>query len=128
MIVQVDAPNLEEAFVQAGRAVVDTTINASSVRRGESLKIEASGSDMMHMLYSWLEEIIYKMITKGFAISQIEVDKIDRVKYSIHGIIHGEPIDLKKHGFKVEIKAPTFHDMRIDENPQGVSMRFLLDL
>ena len=80
MIVQVDAPNLEEAFVQAGRAVVDTTINASSVRRGESLKIEASGSDMMHMLYSWLEEIIYKMITKGFAISQIEVDKIDRVK------------------------------------------------
>ena len=128
MIVQVDAPNLEEAFVQAGRAVVDTTINASSVRRGESLKIEASGSDMRHMLYSWLEEIIYKMITKGFAISQIEVDKIDRVKYSIHGIIHGEPIDLKKHGFKVEIKAPTFHDMRIDENPQGVSMRFLLDL
>ncbi len=128
MIVQVDAPNLEEAFVQAGRAVVDTTINASSVRRGESLKIEASGSDMRHMLYSWLEEIIYKMITKGFAISQIEVDKIDRVKYSIHGIIHGEPIDLKKHGFKVEIKAPTFHDMRIDENPKGVSMRFLLDL
>ena len=50
MIVQVDAPNLEEAFVQAGRAVVDTTINASSVRRGESLKIEASGSE----LYSWL--------------------------------------------------------------------------
>ena len=28
MIVQVDAPNLEEAFVQAGRAVVDTTIDA----------------------------------------------------------------------------------------------------
>ncbi len=128
MIVQVDAPNLEEAFVQAGRAVVDTTIDASSVRREESLKIEASGSDMRHMLYSWLEEIIYKMITKGFAISQIEVDKIDRSKYSIHGIIHGEPIDLKKHGFKVEIKAPTFHDMQIDENPNKVSMRFLLDL
>ena len=60
--------------------------------------------------------------------SPIEGGQDRLVKYSIHGIIHGEPIDLKKHGFKVEIKAPTFHDMRIDENPKGVSMRFLLDL
>ena len=128
MIVQVDAPNLEEAFVQAGMAVADTTVNVPSVCQVRSMAVEASGSDMRHMLYSWLEEIIYKMITEGFAISRIEVDKLDREKYSIHGIIHGEPIDLKKHGFKVEIKAPTFHEMQIKENSKGASMLFLLDL
>jgi len=34
---------------------------------------------------------------------------------------------LKKHNFKVEIKAPTFYDMVI-RNEGEVYMKFLLDL
>jgi SHS2 domain-containing protein len=34
---------------------------------------------------------------------------------------------LKKHNFKVEIKAPTFYDMVI-RNEEEVYMKFLLDL
>ena len=41
--------------------------------------------------------------------------------------LHGEPLDLKKHGFKVEIKAPTLHQMLIKDG-RPVRMRFLLDL
>ena len=36
-------------------------------------------------------------------------------------------LNLKKHNFKVEIKAPTFYDMVI-ENKEQVYMKFLLDL
>ncbi|MDI1495027.1 MAG: hypothetical protein K8823_333 [Cenarchaeum symbiont of Oopsacas minuta] len=128
MIVQVDAPSVKEAFVQAGIAVVDTTIDVSNVKVIESSKVDASGSDMRHLLYSWLEEIIYKMITDGFAISRLEITELNRDDYTIKGIVYGEPIDLKRHGFKVEIKAPTFYDMRIDESQNGTSMQFLLDL
>ena len=39
----------------------------------------------------------------------------------------GEILDLKKHNFKVEIKAPTFYDMVI-RNEEEVYMKFLLDL
>ncbi|MDC0217796.1 archease [Nitrosopumilus sp.] len=39
----------------------------------------------------------------------------------------GENLDLKKHNFKVEIKAPTFYDMEI-KTEDSVYMRFLLDL
>ena len=41
--------------------------------------------------------------------------------------VSGEKLDLKKHGFKVEIKSPTFHLMEIKEN-DGVTMQYLLDL
>ena len=34
---------------------------------------------------------------------------------------------LKKHGFKVEIKSPTFHEMYIQEGEQ-ITLRYLLDL
>ena len=48
-------------------------------------------------------------------------------KWCITAEIFVENIDLKKHEFKVEIKSPTFHDMRIEQN-EKVVMRYLLDL
>ena len=48
-------------------------------------------------------------------------------KWRITAEIFGESIDLKKHEFKVEIKSPTFHDMRIEQN-ENIVMRYLLDL
>jgi len=47
--------------------------------------------------------------------------------YKIIAKAYGEPLDLHKHNFKVEIKAPTFYDMEIRQD-KGVFMRFLLDL
>ena len=39
----------------------------------------------------------------------------------------GEEIDFKKHHFKLEVKAPTYHLMEINDD-KPVLMRFLLDL
>jgi SHS2 domain-containing protein len=52
---------------------------------------------------------------------------IENNGYSINAKAFGETLDLKKHNFKVEIKAPTFYEMEIKQN-DGVFMRFLLDL
>ncbi|MEK6971185.1 MAG: archease, partial [Thermoproteota archaeon] len=48
-------------------------------------------------------------------------------EYKLNATVYGEPLDLQKHHFRVEIKAPTFHEMEIKEEKQVV-MRFLLDL
>ncbi|MDH3780541.1 MAG: archease [Nitrosopumilus sp.] len=48
--------------------------------------------------------------------------------YRINAKAFGETLDVKKHNFKVEIKAPTFYDMEIRQDNNGVYMRFLLDL
>ena len=42
-------------------------------------------------------------------------------------LLFGENIDIKKHGFKVEIKSPTFHEMEIDEGDE-TRLKYLLDL
>jgi SHS2 domain-containing protein len=78
-------------------------------------------------LFSWLEEIPFVLITEGFAIRRIEFEIKEDNGYKIEATAFGEPLDVKKHNFKVEIKAPTFYDMEIKQN-NGVYMRFLLDL
>ena len=63
--------------------------------------------------------------TPGVAVPCLEIEK--NKDYHIKAKAFGEPLDFKKHNFKVEIKAPTFYDMQIKQE-SGVFMRFLLDL
>jgi len=90
-------------------------------------EFSAQGKDLHYLLFSWLEEIPFILITEGFAIKRIEFDIEKKEAYKINAKAFGETLDLKKHNFKVEIKAPTFHDMEI-RNENTVYMRFLLDL
>ena len=125
--IEVTAPNIEEAFLIAAQSVVDLTIERSIVEEKDEMVIKVSGKDLKYLLFNWLEAIIYQLITEGFAIKRFEINLQKNEQYEITAKSFGEPIDLKKHHFKVEIKAPTFHLMEILEGKE-VKMRFLLDL
>ena len=126
-IIEVTADNLKDAFKTAGISVIETILDISKVEEKENKKIVVEGKDLKYLLYNWLEEIIILTITEGFAGKRIQVEMSEDDKWIITAEIFGENIDLKKHGFKVEIKSPTFHDMRIEQN-EKVVMRYLLDL
>ncbi len=123
----VTAPSLTEAFTLAGQSVVDTTLDKKTIEEKEQRTLKVSGKDLRYLLFNWLEEVNYQLITEGFAIARFSLDISKNSTYKLKSTIYGEPIDLKKHHFKVEIKAPTFHMMEIKQNGQ-VTMRFLLDL
>ena len=125
--IEITATNLKEAFTLAGQSVVDTTLESEKVEEKEQRTLEVTGKDLRYLLFNWLEEINYQLITEGFAIHRFLVDISKNSEYKLNATAYGEPIDLQKHRFKVEIKAPTFHEMEIKEGKEVV-MRFLLDL
>ncbi len=126
-IIEVMADNLEDAFKIAGISVIETILDISKVSETEKKSIQAEGKDLKYLLYNWLEEIIILTITDGFAGRTISLTISNEDGYKINADIFGEKIDLKKHEFKVEIKSPTFHDMRIEQK-DNVVLRYLLDL
>jgi len=125
--IEVTAKNLDEAFLVTANAVINLTLDQNKVEEKEEKKIIAQGKDLRYLLFSWLEEITFVLITEGFAIKRIELKIQQNENYKIFAKAYGEPLDFLKHNFKVEIKAPTFYEMKIEQNDQ-VFMRFLLDL
>ena len=125
--VEVTAKDLKEAFAVTADAVINITIDQDKVQELEQKEFSAQGKDLRYLLFSWLEEITFVLITEGFAIRRIDFDILENNGYLINAKAFGETLDLKKHNFKVEIKAPTFYEMEIKQN-DGVFMRFLLDL
>ena len=126
-IIEVTADNLKEAFQIAGISVIETILDISKVEEKESKKLIVKGKDLNYLLYNWLEEMIILTITEGFAGKKIVIEISKNYEYEINAEIFGESIDLEKHEFKVEIKSPTFHDMRIEQK-EKIVMRYLLDL
>ena len=126
-IIEVEAKDLKEAFAVTADAVINLTLDQDKVEEKQTKEFLAQGKDLHYLLFSWLEEIPFILITEGFAIKRIEFDIEKKDIYKINAKAFGENLDLKKHNFKVEIKAPTFYDMEI-RNENRVYMRFLLDL
>ena len=126
-IIEVTAPNLTTAFEVAGKSVVETIIDPSKIEEKTMKHLSITGKDRRYLLYNWLEEVIILTITDGFAVKRISVKIENNQEYKIQAELFGEEIDIKKHGFKVEIKSPTFHEMDIHEGDQ-ITLRYLLDL
>ena len=107
--------------------MINLTLDQEKVSEISTKEFVSQGKDLYYLLFSWLEEIPFILITEGFAIKRIEFNIEKNNGYKINAKAFGENLDLKKHNFKVEIKAPTFYEMVI-KNEEQVYMKFLLDL
>ena len=123
--------SLEEAFENGGKALEDTMVDLNTIqpRIEETIKVE--GKDMQELLYEWLEYLIFKQDTEQMLYSKFNC-RISRGKntFTLEATVSGEKYDPSRHEEKTAIKAPTYHDMTINENrsQRRVTLRFLLDL
>ena len=125
--IEVTASTLNEAFTLAAQSVVDITLDRDTIEEKVQRTLTVSAQDLAYLLFNWLEEVNYQIITEGFSIARFSLEISKNSLYRLNATAYGEPINLKKHHFKIEIKAPTFHMMEIKQNG-GVTMRFLMDL
>jgi len=125
--IEVTASTLNEAFTLAAQSVVDITLDRDTIEEKVQRTLTVSAQDLAYLLFNWLEEVNYQIITEGFSIARFSLEISKNFLYRLNATAYGEPINLKKHHFKIEIKAPTFHMMEIKQNGR-VTMRFLMDL
>ena len=126
--IEVEGDTLEQAFELAAMALVDTMVNVNRVAQTSEEQITVEGHDLESLLYNWLEEVMLKLLVYRNALSyfKVSISKHDNI-YQLKATVRGEPFDVERHKFKVEIKGVTYHMMKIEQN-NTVKMRFLLDL
>ncbi len=129
-LIEAWGPTLERAFVAAANGLFETMINAQNVEPKTEEHISASGHDESELLYNWLEELLLRFELRAMVYSEFKIDPISRSPSSLELVAkaNGEKYDRAKHGAKTEIKAVTYHLMKIERDPGEVRVRFLLDL
>ena len=126
--IEVRGDSLEQAFEFAAKALVDTMVSLSSVVPASEEIITAEGHDLESLLYNWLEAVLLKILVDRKALSEFRVSVVKHDdRYMLKATVRGEPFNVEKHHYKIEIKGVTYHLMKIEQN-KTVRMRFLLDL
>lgn len=128
-VIEAHGDTLEDAFEQAARGLNDTMVDLRSVKPDHELKISAEGHDLESLLFDWLDKVMLLLVADGVVMSEfsVKISKADGC-YALAGVARGEKLDLKKHPYKVEIKAVTYHEMLIKQEADKTTVRFLLDL
>lgn len=121
--------SLEEAFQNAGLATEDTMVSVSTIHPVIKTIIKLEAKDLESLLYSWLESLITQQDTENLLFSKFSC-RIKKIAagFKLESVCYGEKFDAQRHEQKTAIKAPTYHDMKIIQKENGVTMRFLLDL
>ena len=128
-IVEAYGSSLDEAFENSAKGLVNTMIDLEQITPDQEYEIVAKGYDAKSLLYDWLEKVMLGILIDNIALSDFKV-KISKNNgnYFLKGIAKGEVLDLKKHHYKIEIKAVTYHEMEIKQTENIITTRFLLDL
>lgn len=123
---------LDEAFENSACGLVNTMFDLKRVSPTQEINIQAKGYDIKSLLYDWLEKILLTLLVDNILISVFKVKIYENINkdngYFLSGIAKGEYLNPKKHHYKVEIKAITYHEMEVIQEKNKVITRFLLDL
>jgi len=122
--------NLAEAFENAAYAMFEVMTDVGRVEPKLEEIIEVEGHDECSLLYNWLESLLVRFETEGILYSRFEVLGIESLDGYLRwrARVAGEHFNPDQHVQKVGVKAVTYHMMKVERKPDGVTLRFLLDL
>ncbi len=121
VMVRCKGKDLKECFENAAYAMFDQIVDASKIDHVLTREIEVSGSDDEERLYSFLSELLFITDCESLVFSSFKV-RFDGDK--VICTAKGEPLDVKKHHARAEIKAVTYHMLSVDRNEPSVTVIF----
>ncbi|MBI4168720.1 MAG: archease [Acidobacteria bacterium] len=119
---------LPRLFENAARALFDLVCDRRTVRPRRRLRVAVEGSGPEDLLVRWLQELLYRHETEGWLFSSFRVERVDRARLRARGVAFGEPLDRTRHRTRREIKAITYHQMRIVRGRSAWRVRIVFDI
>ncbi len=119
-------PTLEEAFAQAALGLVANVVDVSQAKAVGAARIEVEGESRERLLFRLLDEMLDMLQTRLYVATAVRVrfEGKDRLVAEVEG----EAYDAARHGHVHEVKAITFHDMEIRDEPGRAEVRVIVDI
>lgn len=123
---RVRAADLNTLFADAGLCLFTAIVeNLDAVRPANEQTLELTGTDRDFLLFDWLRELLYRFDTEHFLLARCEVTVRDD---GLSAILRGEPFDPSRHRLDHEVKAITYHELKVEPTPDGWLAEVIVDI
>jgi SHS2 domain-containing protein len=105
---------VEEAFCEAARAIFNLMVDLEEIVPEEAVHVAVEARQLDLLLVEWLSDLLVKKDLEGLLLSSFHVELREMENgFSLRGVGWGEPLDLKRHQPKTEVKGVTYAGLRV---------------
>jgi SHS2 domain-containing protein len=123
---RIRADSLPELYAEAGRGLFSLIVDdLDQVRAEQSLPLHVSGDDGEELLFDWLAELLYTFDSKHLVLRRFDVH-VDGS--GIAAEVRGEPLDSDRHEIAMEVKAITYHGLKLVKQDNGWLAEVIVDI
>ncbi len=124
--IRAKAGDLNALFVDAATAVFAAIVeDLATVRPEGGIEIEIAGAEKDYLLFDWLKELLYRFDAEHLLFSKFEVQVNES---GLKGKAWGEPIDRARHVLSHEVKAITYHELRVEREGDEWVAEVIVDI
>jgi len=124
--IRVKGSDLKELFRNAAAAMFDIIAEKKEpeVKKQAEIKIEQKADDLEELFVNWLNELLSLSATEELIFSGFQINKVD--KNTLQALAIGE--DIKNYKVNTEIKAATYHQLRLEQAKGGWQVEVIFDV
>lgn len=124
--VVVNGRDLKALFENAGHAFFHLLTDLRKVRPRVEKKVEIGSESLERMMVDWLSELLYLHDVENLLFRTFRVESLG--KDGLKARVVGEPFREGIHVIKTEIKAVTYHQIRVAKEDGGWRAQVIFDL
>lgn len=121
--IKVNAKTLEDLFIDSAKGMFEI-IGHSNTGVDQKVEITLKSDVLEDLLHDWLSELLYIYETDNIAFSKFKFRSFNETFLKVTA--HGEAVEPENA--KTEIKAVTYHNLKIKKSKSGYSVEIIFDI
>jgi SHS2 domain-containing protein len=123
---RVRAADLNTLFAEAGEALTAALVeNPAAVEPAREVRVALPSDDLEYLLFDWLKALLYHFETERFVGSRFEVTVNEQ---GLRAVARGETFDPSRHEPAHEVKAITYHGLKLERAGSGWLAEVIVDI
>jgi SHS2 domain-containing protein len=124
---RIRSADLNTLFAEAGLALESALVeNPATIEPRRCVKVQLPADELDYLLLDWLKALLFHFEVEQMLFARFEV-KVD-ADAGLDAEAWGEPFDPARHELSHEVKAITYHDLKVDKIPDGWLAEVIVDI
>jgi SHS2 domain-containing protein len=123
---RVQADSLDALMVDAARGLFSLIVtNLDQVKAVQEKAVRIEGDEPDYLLFDWLNELLYTFEVQQMLFSEFSVRVDPR---GLTATCRGETMQLDRHEMDHEVKAITYHGLKVQQVDDGWIAELIVDI
>jgi SHS2 domain-containing protein len=118
--------DIKQVFANAALGLFNLMADLDNLKEDVKRDIELSAEDVEVLLVEWLNELIYISEVEHIIFKRFEINELSNTQ--LKATCFGEKIKPGQHRLKREIKAATYHMLRLNKEDGSYKVQIIFDI